>query len=439
MDRSIAIESNTTGSAFRQILKKMAPWMICLIAGTFYSYNYYLRVAPSTMEVELLREFHINATEIGLLNTAYYISYTIMQIPVGFILDRYNIRWVIFSACLAVVGGLALFVSAQSFYQAVAGRFFIGLGSAFAYLSILKLATIWLQPNRFAIMAGLGTSMGKLAAGFSLFYLTYAVANDGFRVALSSALVVGLVIMGLISTFVRNKPEAEADPNTPRTRASTREILSYILTILRSKQMWLIGIVGMLLYLPATIFIDQWGIPYLESVHGLTPMEAAWGTSLILLGWLISSPITGMISDIIQQRRMPLIITSIIACIAFMIIFYGPPLSKFNIYALMLIIGLACGAHPLCFSLAKENNYLRFSGIATALTNALIMSGGVFQSLVGKLLDMHFSGEVIDGIRVYTESDYTFALSIIPAGFIAAIIISYSIKETHCCLLEEQE
>ena len=67
------------------------------------------------------------------------------------------------------------------------------------------------------------------------------------------------------------------------------------------------------------------------------------------------------------------------------------------------------------------------------------MSGGVFQSLVGKLLDMHFSGEVIDGIRVYTESDYTFALSIIPAGFIAAIIISYSIKETHCCLLEEQE
>jgi len=417
--------------------KQAVPWMICLIAGIFYSYNYYLRVAHSSMEVELLKEFHINATEIGLLNTAYYLSYTLMQIPVGFILDRFNVRWVIFSACLIVVFGLGIFVSAQSFYQAVVGRFFIGLGSAFSYLCVLKLATIWLQPNRFALMAGLTTSMGKLAAGFSLFYLTYAVAQDGFRVALSSALIAGLVITGLVFTFVRNK-KVTIDNHVIETRASTKEIFSQIGMLLRSKQMWLIGIVGMLLYLPATIFIDQWGIPYLEAVHGLTPMQAAWSANLILLGWLISSPITGMISDVLQRRRMPLMITSAIACVAFMIIFYGPELSKAQIYTLMLIVGLACGSHPLCFSLAKENNLLRFSGIATALTNALIMSGGVFQSVVGKLLDLHFTGEVIDGIRVYSNSDYTFALSIIPIGFIVAIIISFTIRETHCRLLEEE-
>lgn len=439
MDQALVVEDLPPRSSFRATLKKAAPWMICLIAGLFYSYNYYLRVAHGSMEVELLREFHINATEIGLLNTAYYASYTLMQIPVGFILDRFNVRWVIFSACLIVVFGLALFVTAHSFYQAVVGRFFIGMGSAFSYLCVLKLATIWLNPNRFAIMAGLATSMGKLAAGFSLFYLTYAVANDGFRVALSSALIGGLVIMGLVFTFVRNKKEGEGTHDSELvTRASSRELLSQILVILSSKQMWLIGIVGLLLYLPATIFIDQWGIPYLETVHGLSPMEAAWSTSLILMGWLISSPITGIISDVIRQRRMPLIVTSAIACVAFMIIFYGPVLSKMNIYSLMFIIGLACGAHPLCFSLAKENNFLRFSGIATALTNALIMSGGVFQSLVGKLLDVHFSGEVVDGIRVYSNSDYTFALSIIPIGFIVAIIIGFYIKETHCRLLEEE-
>lgn len=106
------------------------------------------------------------------------------------------------------------------------------------------------------------------------------------------------------------------------------------------------------------------------------------------------------------------------------------------IFLLMFTIGAACGSHPLCFSLSKENNELRFSGTSTAVTNAMIMAGGGFQYVVGKLLDMHFSGTIEDGIRVYTEADYTFALSIIPAGFIISIIISLFIKETHCRLKE---
>ncbi len=420
------------------LFRKFIPWMVCIIAGMFYCYNYYLRVAPSVMELEILRTFHLNATDIGLLNTAYYLSYTLMQIPVGFILDRYEIRWVIFSACLIAVTGLGIFVTADNFYEAAAGRFLIGFGCAFSYLSVLKLATIWLPPNRFAIMAGLTTSMGKMAAILSIHYLTSVMAEKGFRGSLYSALVFGLIITALIFSFVRSKPTAGSTKDTVRVYASSKELIRQIFHILSSSQMWLIGIVGLLLYLPATVFIDQWGIPYLETAHGLTAGEAANASSLVLIGWLISSPIIGAISDIIQRRQMPLILTSMLACLIFMIIFYGPALSKLEIYIGMFVIGAACGSHPLCFSLAKENNFLRYSGIATAITNAMIMSGGIFQSLVGKLLDLHFSGVIVDGIRVYTKSDYTFALSIIPLGFIAAILMTFLIKETHCQLLEKE-
>ena len=277
-----------------------------------------------------------------------------------------------------------------------------------------------------------------MAAITSINYLTFAVANQGFQQALVSALVFGFIIMGLIYTFVRGKnPEYEAEAGA-NGHASTKELLEMLMSLLKSKQMWLIGIIGCLLYLPATVFVDQWGIPYLEQVHGLSPAEAARSTSLILLGWLISSPIIGWYSDKINRRCMPLIVTSMIACAGFFLIFYSPfELSRNAIYALMLLVGAACGSHPLCFSLSKENNMLRFSGTAIAVTNAMIMLGGVFQYVVGKFLDLHFSGYVEDGIRVYSKSDYTFALSIIPIGFIISILISFFIKETHCQLKEE--
>lgn len=433
MDQTIVADDRFF-SRFSLIKKSAIPWLMCITAGMFYCYNFYLRVAPNTMSVELMKEFQINATEIGLLNTAYYVSYTFMQIPVGFILDRFNIRWVLFFACLVVILGLGIFISAETYSVAALARFLIGLGCAFSYLSVLKLATIWLPPNRFAIMAGLTTFMGKGAAAFSTFYLTYAVANDGFRVALSSALIVGLGITGLIFTVVRGKDHsATIQPD----RASTRELVQSIGQMVRSKQMWLIGLVGLLLYLPSTVFIDQWGNPYLKAVHGLNSSEAAWCTNLIIIGWAISSPLTGMLSDILRQRRMPLIITSLIATVLFLFVFYGPSLSKIQLYTIMFTIGAACGSHPLCFSLAKENNLLRYSGISTAVTNSVIMAGGLFQGLVGSLLDLHFSGEIVDSIRVYTNDDYTFALSIIPMGCALAILLSFFIKETHCRLKED--
>src|SRR5690606_18575634 len=95
-----------------------------------------------------------------------------------------------------------------------------------------------------------------------------------------------------------------------------------------------------------------------------------------------------------------------------------------------LLIGFACGAHPLCFPLGKENNPIQISGTAIAVTNTFIMMGGnIFPPIVGKLLDYHSSTIGIDGMPVYSASDYTFALSVIPLGVLAGIVLSFFLKE----------
>src|SRR5262249_17843452 len=152
-------------------------------------------------------------------------------------------------------------------------------------------------------------------------------------------------------------------------------------------QMWIIGIIGCLLYLPSSVFLDLWGIPYLKSVYKLSPEQAVTISSYTFYGWIISGPIIGLFSDKIKRRRMPLTVTGFFAAVLLSVVFYLPIQNVSSLYLIFFAIGFCCGAHPLCFALGKETNPIQISGTSVAVTNMLIMAGGaIFQPVVGKLL-----------------------------------------------------
>lgn len=409
------------------------PWFICIIGMLFYCYNYFLRVSPSTMQSDLTQTFHITATQFGALAAFYYYAYTPMQLPAGMIYDKFGARFVLFLACLTAVAGLAIFVAADSLGIASAGRFLIGLGTAFAYIGVLKLASVWLPPNRFATVAGLTTAIGMSCGALSQKYLTKVVEAIGYKEALTTAIFVGIALSIAILFIVRSRPKQPiSGKETPPMTYS--QIGSALRIIFTSPQMWLIGIIGCLLYLPATVFLDLWGIPYLKTVYELTSDQAVNISSITFLGWIIGGPMIGALSDKIKRRRSPLVITGGLAAAFLCIVFYMPGITLNQLYVLFFLTGLCCGAHPLCFALGKENNPAPIAGTAVAVTNMLIMAGGaVFQPVVGKLLDMHTTSPLgANGLPVYSASDYTFALSIIPLGVAFAIFLSAFVKETYC-------
>lgn len=416
-------------------LKSAYPWLIVLCGMLFYCYNYFLRVSPSVMQTELTQAFQITATQFGTLAGLYYLAYTPMQLPAGMIYDKFGVRIVLCMACLVAVVGLSVFITADSYYMAGVGRLLIGLGTAFAYIGTLKLASIWLPPNRFATVAGLTTAIGMTSGALAQTYLTKIIGTIGYKEALSTALIAGIILSVIIIALVRNRPvNSAASANTMQSPMNMRQLFSAMRIIFTNPQMWLIGIIGCLLYLPSSVFLDLWGIPYLKAVYQLTPEQAVLISSYTFYGWIISGPIIGALSDRIKKRRMPLTVTGFFAALLLGVVFYVPGLNLSGLYAIFFAIGFCCGAHPLCFALGKENNPIQISGTAVAVTNMLIMLGGaVFQPVVGKLLDLHTSGAIgPNGLPIYSSSDYTFALSVIPIGVALGIFLSIFLKETHC-------
>jgi MFS family permease len=386
------------------------------------------------MQNELTQAFHINAYQFGTLAAFYYYAYTPMQVPAGMIYDKFGVRFVLCAACLMAVMGLSVFITADSFAAAGFGRCLIGLGTAFAYIGTLKLASIWLPPNRFATVAGLTTAIGMTSGALSQKYLTHFVETLGYQGALRTALVAGVILSAIIMLLVRNRPKAEANAAAMQTPLNVSQLFSALRLIFTNPQMWLIGIIGCLLYLPSSVFLDLWGIPYLKTVYHLSPEEAVAISGYTFYGWIISGPIIGAISDKIKRRRMPLTFTGFFAAVLLCMVFYVPGLNPSWLYSIFFMIGFCCGAHPLCFALGKESNPIQISGTSVAVTNMLIMAGGaIFQPVVGKLLDLHSTSPLgANGLPVYTSSDYTFALSVVPIGVALGIFLSVFLKETYC-------
>ncbi len=413
---------------------KVLAWSVFITGILYYCVAYLLRVFPSVMENDLLAQFHITAGDFGILTTAYYFSYAPMQLPVGVTVDRFGARnSLLFSSAMSILGVL-VFTLSSVYWFAVLGYFLIGFGSSFAYVTALKIATVWLPRKYFATATGVVTGAGMAAAIFTDIYITHIVQTWGYRETIYLVLAAAIILFLLIYLMVKEKPKGEQTEQAAEQHAlSYKELLQNLWTISKKPQMWVIGTVGALLYLPASVFTDTWGIPYLEASYHLTPVQAGWGVSLVLIGWIVSSFLMGALSDILGTRKIPLMLAAISATLISSFIFFVPNLSRSLLYFLLLALGLSCGPHPLCFTLSKENNAGKISGTSVAFANFVIMMGGfVFKPVVGKLLDLGWSGlRAVNGVPIYSMHDFTIALSFMPIGLFVAFLLTLLIKETY--------
>lgn len=406
------------------------PWAICALGAIYYCYEYFLRISPSVMTPELMRVYHLNGAQVGSLAAFYYHAYVPMQIVVGLLMDRYGPRRLLTFACLLCAVGTYLFACSDNLVTAQLGRFMVGFGSAFAFVGAIKLATIWLPPNRFALLSGIIMCLGMVGGMVGDFLLRAMVDKMGWEVTIYASAGAGVVLAAIIWSVIRDK--------NPENKLSHHEAVNFkdlfigLWGILKNPQIWLNGLVGFMLYLSLSVFAELWGISYLEQAQGLSKMSAAGANSMVFLGWAFGAPFWGWSSDVIGRRCLPIIVASIAGLICISLLLYINGLSVSIVYLLLLGFGFFTSAQILTFAICYEICSLKITATAIALTNMLVMIGGnIFQPVTGKILDLFWTGVVVDGARVYSVSAYQWALSALPLSLILALIMMIFIRETY--------
>ncbi|AHE67988.1 MFS transporter [Legionella oakridgensis] len=418
---------------------RLIAWLICSLGAIYYAYEYFLRISPSVMEPQLRNHFDLSASGFGFLSAFYYYAYVPMQLPVGVLMDRFGPRRLLTLACMICVIGTFLFAGTTVFSVAALGRFLVGLGSAFAFVGVLKLATIWLPEDKLAMVAGIATALGTIGAMIGDNLLGHMVFWLGWQSTVNFTAIFGVGLTIVLWFGIKDQKRYQRQKGTID---SFKKNMIDLGIIARNKQIWINGLYGCLVYLPTTVFAELWGIPYLIHAHGISEAGAHFANSLLFLGFTIGAPLMGFISDHFKRRKLPMMLGASSAAVVMMMILYMPGLNQISLNALMVLLGLLYSAQAIVFAVGRELSPKEAAGTAIAMTNMIVMIGAMFlQPLVGRLLDWsarsHATTLSIQDIpldkmqQFYTADDYQFAMSIIPLGILLAAILTLFLRETY--------
>ena len=409
-------------------VKYIPGWIYFILAGIFFLYEFFLRSSMGALEEIFRQDLGLGAASISIISSAYFFAYALMQIPAGFLLDRFGIRKMGWIAISTTAFGSLIFSISTTVLVAWIGRFVIGMGSAFAFVMMFKIILDWFPHERLGFLGGMTQVLGIIGpvlAGVPLIVFLQFCQND-WRQVFGFITVFGFVLAFIYWSIVRDNKSRHYQYSNVKSKNNS--VLIQVLNIVKIKQLWFIALFVFFLYAPIEIIGSLFGIPLMIH-HGFTAKLSAASVAFVWLGLGIGSPIVGYISDKLQQRKSILLFCGILGAISVSLVIWGSFLSITIYSTLFFIVGFSTGAQTLSFTLVVENISREFSATAVGFNNMFVILGAAIgQTITGIIL--HFSAS---SSNEYSLLNYQYALSFCIFLFLfSCIVLQAYVKETNC-------
>ncbi|PMB54326.1 MFS transporter [Coxiella-like endosymbiont] len=414
-------------------INRWQAWVVCLSASLFFFYEFIQMNMFDAISLPLMQAFHIQATQLGQLSSFYFISNVIFLFPAGMLLDRYSTRKIILFSLGVCILGITSFALTTSLFSACIFRFLMGIGSAFCFLSVIRLATRWFAATRLALVTGVIVTMAMLGGIAAQTPLTLLLEALNWRKVLLIDAAFGFLIFLIIASLVKDFPYYYLEHHrVERQKINEMGYWKSMGLAFLKLQNWLGGIYTCLMNLPLCLLGGIWGILYLSDAHHIPKIEATYITSMLFMGTVVGGPLVGFLSDKIGFRRLPMLVGAILSLALVIVIIEIPHLSFFSLLVLFLAMGLTTSSQIIGYPIVAENSIPVITAMSVSVVNITTMGGqAIFQPLFGHLMDLHtiYFHHSMGG---YVASDFCWAMLILPLGFLIALGAAFCLRETSC-------
>lgn len=407
-------------------------WLVFGVLAGGYVLVYFHRLCPAVVAVDMMQDLKTGGTLLGLLGSAYFYPYAIMQLPAGLLADSWGPRRTIALFSLVAFAGSLILGMAPSVGLAIFGRVLVGLGLSMLFVPTMKILTEWFHPREFARMTGILLAMGGLGSLCAATPLAMLTGWLGWRMAFMVVAALTLVLSGLVWSVVRDRP-ADLGWSSPlpkdEAKPASIDLLSGVRQVLAHRRFW--PLAGWFFFQSAVFFsfAGLWGGPYLQHVHGLDRAQAGQILSMLAIGLIIGSPLQSWLSNRICKGRKPVLILSSLVTIgiAALLAFATVGLSLTSLSLLCLLLGMFTSAAVVIgFSATKELFPVQIAGTSIGLVNLFPFAGGaVFQPILGSILQSHTSSG-----DIYSAAAYQAAFIVLLVCAVIALLASLFIRET---------
>ncbi len=268
--------------------------VFCPFAAGYYL-SYFYRYVNAVIAKDLVADFGIAPGDLGLLTSAYFLSFAAAQLPLGVALDRFGPRRCAAALFCVAGAGALVFGLAKDLAMLSIGRALIGLGVSAGLMGSIKAFTLWFPREKLTALSGWMIGIGSIGTLSATAPMEALVGPLGWR-----AIFVGLAVLSLAAAtlifFV--VPERAL----PGRAEGWREQFRQVGVIFSRVDFWRLA--APLVISQATFQALQglWFAPWLADVHGLERGAAANYLFASALAYMAASMGLGVVTDFWAKR-----------------------------------------------------------------------------------------------------------------------------------------
>ncbi len=324
----------------------------------------------------IAKDLSLSYTQIGLLQTATFVPYAILQVTAGALVDRYPATKIVAVSTAFFTVASVFFAVSESYAQALLFRALMGVSMSFVFVPGIRLAMSSTGPASRGRAVGLyGSSLAAGSIVAAAVPVPLAVALGGWRPALLATNLAGLASVVLLLVFRSQQVPRPAKRSAGRFTIST----------MRNHQTWVLGYDQFMRFGIATA-VSTWIPTFMVEARGFTPVQsglllgAIWSLTLLMI------PVGGALSDRFSKARIILVKLALLvpAVLAFGLISNG-----YMIWSSALVIGaLMYFDFAALFAILPEMFNEERIGLVTGIENTLAsVAGFIFPAVFGFLKD----------------------------------------------------
>jgi len=391
---------------------------------------FFHRLCPAVIALDIQASFGLTGTLLGVLGSAYFYSYAIMQLPTGLLADSWGPRKTVSSFfILAGIGSIIMGI-APNLTVAVLGRILVGIGVSTVFVCNFKLLSEWFTARQFLVMGSAFMVMGGLGALSSSAPLAWVSNAIGWRMTLVAVGVITLAMAVLVYGFVRNRPaELGLAPVKSEGEAADEKIglMDGMKMVAFSSRFWPIAIWAFCVVGISFAVGGLWGGPYLMQIYGLSKTAAGGVLSTFALALIFGSPLFGWLGNRIGRKPVLIGCSLLLMAVCVLMSWRVDALSLPALYILFFCFFLAGGAiGPVVATVSKELFPVGISGTSVGVVNLFPFAGATFfQILIGVVLTAQSDGQI-----PYAAAGYRYMFLICLAGAILSLAAAVVMKET---------
>jgi sugar phosphate permease len=361
-------------------------WSVWSVGALVYLVAFFHRTSLGVAALAAQQRFGLGATALSSFAILQLGVYLVMQIPAGLMADRFGPRRMLGLALLTMALGETLFAFASSLPVAVLGRGLVGLGDAFTFINVIRLAASWFPRERFALLTALTAMTGALGQVGGTVPLSAGLRTYGWTPTFLATAVLSVVLAAVTWWWVRDHPHpmmersSRTGPILGDLRATfaqrgTRTALWSHFTLMSSFM----------------VLATLWGFPYLVEGLGMATGTARLALTLTAAAPLVVAPAMGWAAGHRPALRGRLIVAVAAALTLVWVTAITWPGGRLPVplaVVLLLVSAVGSAASMLAFDLARDANPPSRGGIASGMVNVGGFSAAMSASLTaGALLD----------------------------------------------------